>query len=63
MHDAAHIMMILDIATRAWFLDFCHKAIWPCGLRSHLRNFMADIKKSLRNTRGHSEMVNDSFSG
>ena len=26
MHDAAHIIMILDIATSAWFTDFCHKA-------------------------------------
>ena len=27
MHDAAHIMMISDIATSAWLIDFCHKAI------------------------------------
>ena len=27
MHDAAHTMMISDIATRAWLIDFCHKAI------------------------------------
>ena len=27
MHDAAHTMMISDIATSAWLIDFCHKAI------------------------------------
>ena len=27
MHDAAHAMMISDIATSAWLIDFCHKAI------------------------------------
>ena len=29
MHDAAHTMMISDIATSAWLIDFCHKAIEP----------------------------------
>ena len=28
MHDAAHTMMISDIATSAWLIDFCHKAIY-----------------------------------
>ena len=27
MHDAAHTMMISDIAISAWLMDFCHKAI------------------------------------
>ena len=27
MHDTAHTMMISDIATSAWLIDFCHKAI------------------------------------
>ena len=27
MHDAAHTMMISDIATSAWLIDFCDKAI------------------------------------
>ena len=27
MHDSAHTMMISDIATSAWLIDFCHKAI------------------------------------
>ena len=27
MHDAAHTMMISDIATSSWLIDFCHKAI------------------------------------
>ena len=26
---AAHTMMISDIATNAWLIDFCHKAIKP----------------------------------
>ena len=26
-HITAHITMILDIATSAWLIDFCHKAI------------------------------------
>ena len=46
MKDASHFTMILDIAESAWFMDFCHKAIYPCGLRSHLRNCMADVKIS-----------------
>ena len=29
LHDAAHTMMISDIATNAWLIDFCHKAIKP----------------------------------
>ena len=29
MHDAAHTMMISDITTNAWLIDFCHKAIKP----------------------------------
>ena len=27
MHDAAHTMMISDITTSAWLIDFCHRAI------------------------------------
>ena len=27
MRDAAHIMIISDITTSAWFIDFCHKVI------------------------------------
>ena len=62
MHEAAHIMMILDIATSARLIDFCHQAIKPCDLKHLLRNlidiykisrnFMADIRILLRNTRG-----------
>ena len=26
--NAVHITMILDIAKSAWFIDFCHKAIY-----------------------------------
>ena len=54
MHDAAHTMRISNIATSACLISFCHKAIEPRGLRSLSRNFMADIRISLRNTRGQS---------
>ena len=27
MHGAVHTMIISDIATSAWLIDFCHKAI------------------------------------
>ena len=27
MQDAGHTMMISDIATSSWLIDFCHKAI------------------------------------
>ena len=27
MHDAVHTMMISDIATSTWLIDFCHKAM------------------------------------
>ena len=29
IHDAVHAMMISDITTSAWLIDFCHKAIEP----------------------------------
>ena len=29
MHDTVHTMRISDIATSAWLIDFCHKAIEP----------------------------------
>ena len=29
MHDAVHTMMISDVTTSAWLIDFCHKAIQP----------------------------------
>ena len=29
---AAHFTVILNIATSAWFIDFCHKPIGPIGL-------------------------------
>ena len=44
MQDTARITMLLDIAPSAWLIDFCHKAILPCDLRSLLRNFMVDVR-------------------
>ena len=55
MHDAAHIMMILDIATSPWLIDFC------LSLRSRLRNFVADIKILLRNTRSEISQGNSEW--
>ena len=40
----------LDIANSVWLIDVCHMAIYPCGLRSLLRNLKEDITISLRNT-------------
>ena len=37
-------MMILDMATSAWLIDFCLKATVCYDLRTCFRNFMADIK-------------------
>ena len=34
--NAVHITMILDIATSAWLIDFCHKAI---GLKKSFKKF------------------------
>ena len=51
--DASHITRILDVVTSAWLINVCHKAIDPCGLRSLARNFMANIRISLRNAKGH----------
>ena len=48
MHNAAHVMVILDIATSAWLSDFCQETIQPCGLRGHLRNFTADTYDAAR---------------
>ena len=28
MHDATHIMMIINIATSVWLIDFCHNPIY-----------------------------------
>ena len=49
---SAQIMMILDVVTGAWLVDFRLKATKFYGLISHSRNFMADIKISLRNNKG-----------
>ena len=55
MHDAVHIMMILDITMRPWLTDICHKAIKiALWLEKYLINLMADIRMSLRNTTGQS---------
>ena len=57
MFDAAHIMVIIDIATSVWLIKFCLKAKKSCSLRNILRNFMEDIKISLRNIEGQSRKL------
>ena len=64
----AHITMILDIATSAWLIDFCHKAISPyhiaLRLEKSFKKFYGryqDITE--KHQRSVKEMVNDSFPG
>ena len=38
-HDAAHTMMISDIATSAWLTDFCHKDIYTLRLEKSFKKF------------------------
>ena len=62
MHDTAHNMMISDIATSAWLIDFCYKALRSIALRCLSRNsygryqdLTEKFKKSVK------VMVNESF--
>ena len=50
-HSWMDLLAIIEL--QCWGFPGVTK-IWPCGLRSRLRNFMADIKISLRNSRGQS---------
>ena len=64
MHNAAHTIKILDIVTSAWLIDFCHKVIQPCDLRSLLRNFNGRYQDLIEKYhRLVMYMVNDSFPG
>ena len=56
MLNVARIMMLSDIVTDVWLIDFCFKATKYCGFKSRLRYLMAAIKVSLRKkyTRGQS---------
>ena len=64
MHDAAHTMMISDIATNAWLIDFCHKAKEPLRLEKSFKKFYGryqDLIEKYR--RSVNAMVSDSFPG
>ena len=66
MHDAAHTMMISDIATNAWLIDFCHKAIGYKALRleKSFKKFYGryqDLIEKYR--RSVNAMVSDSIPG
>ena len=61
MHDAAHTMMISDIATNDWLIDFCHKAL---RLEKSFKKFYGryqDLIEKYR--RSVNAMVSDSFPG
>ena len=62
MHDAAHTMMISDIATNAWLIDFCHKAIKPFikSFKKFYGRYQDLIEKYRRLVNA---MVSDSFPG
>ena len=61
MHNASHIMVILDIyTTGAWLIDFSRKATKSYGLRSHLRNGRyKDLTEKYQ--RSVKKIVNDLF--
>ena len=54
MHDAAHITMILDIATTAWMIDFCLEK----SFKKFNGRYQDLIEKCQRSVK---EMVNDSL--
>ena len=62
MQDAAHITMILDIATSAW-LDFCHKAIYiALRLEESFKKFYGRYQDLIEKyQRSVTQMVTDSF--
>ena len=58
MHDAVHIMMILDIATSAWLIDFFHKAVQSS--KKFYGRYQDLIEKCQWSVK---EIVSDSFPG
>ena len=64
MHDAAHTMMISDIATSAWLIDFCHKAYIALRLEKSFKKFYGRYRDLIEKyQRSVNVMVNDSFPG
>ena len=61
-----YIMMILDIATSAWLIDFCHKAIGYIALRfeKYFKKFYGKYQDLIEKyQRSVKVMVNGSFPG
>ena len=58
-HITAHITMILDIATSAWLIDFCHLRLEK-SFKKFYGRYQDIIEKYQRSVK---EMVNDSFPG
>ena len=54
VRGAARTVVVSDVVAGAWFIGFCRGAVWPWGLRSLSRNFIADIGVSLGGARGQS---------
>ena len=65
MHDAAHTMRISGIATSAWLIDFCHKAIYRALRLEKSFNKVYGRYQDLieKYQRSVNVMVNDSFPG
>ena len=65
MHDAGHTMMTSDIATSAWLIDFCHKAIYiALRLEKSFRKFYGRYQDVIEKyQRSVKVMVNNSFPG
>ena len=64
MQDAAHTMMISNIATSAWLIYFCHNAITYTALRleKSFKKFYGRYQDLIEKYhRSVKVMVNDSF--
>ena len=63
MHDAVHTMMISDIATSAWLIDFCHKAA-ALRLEKSFKKFYGSYQDLIEKyQRSVNVMMNDLFPG
>ena len=60
MHDAAHTMMISNIAKSALLINFCHKASLEKSFKKFYGRYQDLIEKYQRSVK---VMVNDSFPG
>ena len=61
MHDTAHIMIVLDIATSAWLIDFFHKGL---RIEQSFKKFDGTYQYLVEKyQRSINIMMNDSFPG